>query len=250
MKKLLILTLLFPFFTQSMHQPKSLQELVALKVSKMQLKSLPLTVQNHVQDVLNKKLLEIIKASGWKILKDNDAQYRCNLTEIQAILIAGADPNYINSETTIPILNDALECIKPYAEWQASSHPETDRYEVLKLLLSHGANSDIRTNPMLIPFLWAAKKNIHATQIFLEHGADPNQIGCQGCPLTHNLLFDICAYTNGEPVKVAQLLLQYGADPLHPRIDKNAKNALWNAQEWRNTHLISLYEKGGMQKIL
>lgn len=235
MKKTLFRSLIFStHLFYPMHQPKSLKELAHAKITQQQ---------------LDTKLLVILKQSSWKVLKDDAAQYQHNLDIIENLLAAGANPNYIDPEIKLPLLYHAGACIEPYIEWYPDPKPEKSRHTVLKLLLSHGANPNLTTPTMRMPFLWSVKKNIHLARLLLEYKANPNQAlpHYQDHP-NETLLFDLCAYTNGEPIEIAELLLQYGADPLYPR-NSNARKALDNARELRNDKLLALYEKGGMQKI-
>ncbi len=91
------------------------------------------------------------------------AIYHSPLAFIRTLLELGADPNY-GDHDGFPSLIAALTCAD-----------REDMYEVLKLLLAHGADIQQRGFNDYTPLHWAvAEGNIEAAEFLLVHGADPN----------------------------------------------------------------------------
>ena len=82
---------------------------------------------------------------------------------IRTLLELGADPNY-GDHAGFPSLIAALTCAD-----------REDMYEILELLLAHGADIQQRGANDYTPLHWAvADGNIKAAEFLLAHGADPD----------------------------------------------------------------------------
>jgi len=91
------------------------------------------------------------------------AIYHSPLAFIRTLLELGADPNY-GDHAGFPSLIAALTCAD-----------REDMYEILELLLTHGADIQQRGFNDYTPLHWAvAERNIEAIEFLLSHGADPN----------------------------------------------------------------------------
>lgn len=91
------------------------------------------------------------------------AIYHSPLAFIRTLLELGADPNY-GDHAGFPSLIAALTCAD-----------REDMYEILELLLAHGADIQQRGFNDYTPLHWAvAERNIKAIEFLLAHGADPN----------------------------------------------------------------------------
>ena len=91
------------------------------------------------------------------------AIYHSPIAFIRTLLELGADPNYVD-DAGFPSLIAALSC---------TDRP--DRYEILELLLSFGADIQQRGINDYTPLHYAANlQDIPALGLLLEHGADPN----------------------------------------------------------------------------
>jgi ankyrin repeat protein len=91
------------------------------------------------------------------------AIYHSPLAFIRTLLELGADPNY-GDHDGFPSLIAALTCAA-----------RKDMYEILELLLSHGADIQQRGFNDYTPLHWAVgDRNIEAVEFLLSHGADPN----------------------------------------------------------------------------
>ena len=91
------------------------------------------------------------------------AIYHSPLAFIRTLLELGADPNY-GDHAGFPSLIAALTCAD-----------RADMYDILELLLAHGADIQQRGHNDYTPLHWAvADRNIKAIEFLLSHGADPN----------------------------------------------------------------------------
>ncbi len=91
------------------------------------------------------------------------AIYHSPLAFIRTLLELGADPNY-GDHAGFPSLIAALTC---------ADRP--DMYEILELLLAHGADIQQRGFNDYTPLHWAAAAgHIEAVEFLLAHGADPS----------------------------------------------------------------------------
>lgn len=91
------------------------------------------------------------------------AIYHSPLAFIRTLLELGADPNY-GDHAGFPSLIAALTCAD-----------REDMYEILELLLAHGADIQQRGFNDYTPLHWAvAERNIEAIEFLLANGADPN----------------------------------------------------------------------------
>lgn len=90
------------------------------------------------------------------------AIYHSPLAFIRTLLELGADPNY-GDHAGFPSLIAALTCAD-----------REDMYDILELLLAHGADIQQRGTNDYTPLHWAvAERNIEAAEFLLSHGADP-----------------------------------------------------------------------------
>jgi len=97
------------------------------------------------------------------------AIYHSPLPFIRSLLEAGADPNPAN-HAGFPPLIAALSCSGP----NAGSSGRPDVFEILRLLLSFGADPDQRgLNDYTALHMAVAERNLRAVQILLDSGADP-----------------------------------------------------------------------------
>lgn len=227
MKKIYILSLLFPVATFSIERSK---------------------------EALNKKLLEVIKQSSWENTKYSCGKYNENLKTIKSLLSAGADPNYCFKNPISgyhwPLLYYTIKCIIPCPDWQVAENPQYHRYDVVKLLLAHGANPDLWPNGMFNSTLFMSKTDLHLARLLLDYNANPNIAAMHTGWHSDTILKNFVGWTDEKTMPFVQLLLEYGADPLYPRHDKKCTNALDYARELRKDHLIPLFEKAGVQKLL
>jgi ankyrin repeat protein len=91
------------------------------------------------------------------------AIYHSPLAFIRTLLELGADPNY-GDHAGFPSLIATLTCAD-----------RADMYEILELLLAHGADIQQHGHNDYTPLHWAvADGNIKAVEFLLAHGADPN----------------------------------------------------------------------------
>lgn len=91
------------------------------------------------------------------------AIYHSPLAFIRTLLDLGADPNY-GDHAGFPALIAALTCAD-----------RAEMYDILELLLAHGADIQQRGHNDYTPLHWAvAERNIQAIEFLLVHGADPN----------------------------------------------------------------------------
>ena len=91
------------------------------------------------------------------------AIYHSPLAFIRTLLDLGADPNY-GDHAGFPSLIATLTC-----------GDRDDMYDILELLLAHGADIQQRGHNDYTPLHWAvADRNIKAVEFLLAHGADPN----------------------------------------------------------------------------
>jgi ankyrin repeat protein len=84
----------------------------------------------------------------------------------------------------------------------------TNKYELVKLLLEHGADFNHQTHslsPLMIAVSCGFRTNYPIIKLLLEHGADPNFQTDYG----KTILMIECICPN---IKVVQILLEYGAD--------------------------------------
>lgn len=115
-----------------------------------------------------------------------------DLTELQRLLDAGADPNSTDEHGSGTLL---------------SFHPS-----IITYLLSHGADPNIQTNENGSSVLagLAYVNQLECVRLLLEHGANPNlgRDASGETPLHHAL-----AKNESDRVPLVKLLLDYGADP-------------------------------------
>jgi uncharacterized protein len=98
----------------------------------------------------------------------------------------------------------------------AACHGEA---EIVRELLSHGADPDLKEDEWFTPLRWAASNgHEQALRVLLEYGADPDA----GSPLA--------AGARRGSVGVVRALLEGGADPA--RADYDGRTALAIAEEW------------------
>ena len=99
------------------------------------------------------------------------AIYHSPLAFVRTLLELGADANY-GDHAGFPSLIAALTCAD-----------RVDMYEILELLLAHGADIQQRGHNDYTPLHWAvAERNIEAAEFLLAHGADPNaRTGIDDC---------------------------------------------------------------------
>lgn len=201
------------------------------------------------KEALSQRLLAVIHQSAWGNIEEDTNLYNQKLKNIKELLAAGADPNYVYND--LPVLYYAGNCIKPSGlpEWHSVPDPENYRYDVVKLLLEHGANPDTMTPVMATTFLWTARKDIHLAQLFLEYNANPNAQAYNAGKPFYSILKGITGYTNNEPIELAKKLLEHGADPFYPRNEKHT-SALDHAIAYGNQPIITLYEQAGVKKLL
>ncbi|KAF3908899.1 Ankyrin-3 [Arthrobotrys entomopaga] len=132
------------------------------------------------------------------------------LPKIKQSLQDGADPNNTNPSMGKGPLHAAAE---------------NGMFEVVQLLLKHGADPNIKTHKAAAPLHFAVQYGyIDIVELLLKNNADPNS-EAEGC-LTPLLLVSVC-YTGQRPagskipvgrtdvlsLRIAQLLIEYGADP-------------------------------------
>ncbi len=90
------------------------------------------------------------------------AIYHSPLAFIRTLLELGADPNY-GDHAGFSSLIAALTCAD-----------RDDMYDILELLLSHGADIQQRGHNDYTPLHWAVvDRNIEAVEFLLSHGANP-----------------------------------------------------------------------------
>lgn len=100
------------------------------------------------------------------------AIYHSPISLVDALLDAGADPNW-PSDDGFPPLIAALSC----ADSAPGSTPRTDVGELVETLLKHGADVNQRGLNDYTPLHWAAGQgDLAMVELLLAHGADPNAI--------------------------------------------------------------------------
>lgn len=219
------------------YQPQSLKYLTLAKLPAGSLHRFP-----DLKDYANTVLANTIRRLN-RDFKKTEQEYKTGLAFITQLLDVGADPNYIEPDSGMPILDHALSCCNNYYEWRPITDIANQRFEVTELLLKKGANPNLETPMMPTPFLFHLKKHKYLSWLFLRHGADPNAFGTR-----YTLLMDVAAYTCGEPVELVKLLLEHGADP---RLEtERHETALSEARNYKNHHIIPLLEDAMPKKIV
>ncbi len=99
------------------------------------------------------------------------AIYHSPISLIDALLEAGADPNW-PADDGFPPLIAALSC----ATSAPGTTPRTDVKDIRELLLRHGADVAQRGLNDYTPLHWAAGQgDLAIVELLLAHGADPNE---------------------------------------------------------------------------
>ena len=137
---------------------------------------------------------------------------RAGTARVAELLAAGADPNTLDVDG-VPILRRALE-------------PRTGAPELVKLLLDHGADPNLRqaiddTRDGMPPLGIAAKDDVASVRLLLEAGADPNLADARflGAPLAE-----------AGSAEIVDVLVAHGADVKHrnlhgwPALQRAAKD--------------------------
>lgn len=127
----------------------------------------------------------------------------CGLKDLtlELVLNGGCDPNKPPDEA----FGSELDLQQTPLQWAM----ESDRPDIVKILLSHGANPDGRQyhnrDDFMIPLITAARRgNVEITRLLLEYGANPNQSGGWW-----PALFQTLGHSNDK----FELLLEHGASP-------------------------------------
>jgi ankyrin repeat protein len=116
-----------------------------------------------------------------------------DLAEVQKLVASGANINLIPTDES-----GALYGFPPLV-----LAAEEGKEDVVKYLLDHGANTEVRNDDT--PLLVAVSKGHYSiAKLLLEHGANPNVRG-EGTPLLN-------AVDRGDS-KTVELLLEHGANP-------------------------------------
>ncbi|HZO89981.1 MAG TPA: hypothetical protein VFB38_16745 [Chthonomonadaceae bacterium] len=143
---------------------------------------------------------------------------------MQALLEAGVSPDTIYPNA--PLLYSAVE---------------RKRYEVVRLLLEHGANPNPKPGVGDLPLLWyALDAKPQMLQMLLDAGADADAVNAQdGEPLLWYAVIHKIAEPPAERALKVKLLLDHGADPLRPMPGAASHAALWDyaAQHAADWHI-------------
>lgn len=112
------------------------------------------------------------------------AIYHSPLAFIRTLLEIGADPNGHDGDGFPPLIA-ALSCSRQVA----GAPTRTDVDEILRLLLTHGANPNVRGINDYTPLHMAvAERNAIAVQILLDRGADPElRTRIDACETPHEM---------------------------------------------------------------
>lgn len=210
---------------------------VEVKVKKLSKKE----KQQLFQDIIHNKLRKV------KALLDSGMDVNVNLSSTESVLMTAC--NYSNAETVKLLLSYGPDINYQDKYGNNTLTRALDNYdyyeEIVPLLLEAGADPNSKVgSPGKINFVALSKitflalnskdnKDYQIIEMFLSHGADPNQ-----APKTGTTPLMSAAYKGN--VELVKLFLKYGADPSLK--NKQGKNALDMAKKKNYQQVINLLQ--------
>ncbi|WP_218813993.1 ankyrin repeat domain-containing protein [Rickettsiella endosymbiont of Dermanyssus gallinae] len=175
------------------------------------------------------------------MIKNKDAFIKktdvCNFNTIKNFLDEGGNPNYIfdNKNSLVAQLMNEY--------WQDKLH-ERDCFKIVNLLLSRGADPNVRDSNSLTPLHWATHLSLKLTKLFLKNGAHINIMDREGFTPLHNAAGSGLA----RHKKITKLLLDYGAEIYSIAINVYHYSVLYDAVAAGNYQIIRMLLKQDMKK--
>jgi len=165
---------------------------------------------------------------------------------VQTLLNQGADPNTIEDGIQSVGWQRFLDLLLHHSpegppvcalsQAIASDHPDANHLEVVRLLLEHHANPNIKLpGSTALPIRAVTTiENDKLLALFLEHGVDPNMVDRTGGFNTPLLMYAV----KEDHLSLVKVLLDHGADP--SLANANGDSALMWAAAEVNTEMAQL----------
>ncbi|UXX77749.1 ankyrin repeat domain-containing protein [Reichenbachiella carrageenanivorans] len=159
-----------------------------------------------------------------------DASLRGEVQNVKQILNTGVNPDAMGSTGLYPIH-------ATITLYKKSNEKKKLLLEILKILISHGADLNVKTKPGYTAcHLAAMSNNLEALKLLIENGADKDIRD----PYGNTLLTTAVASFDGDD-SIVKYLLDLGMDPL---VENNRGNNLLNGLDMpRKDPIRHLFEK-------
>lgn len=157
---------------------------------------------------------------------------------VESLLSHGADPNGRSDDRDQPeIVESALGAC------HVSGRTRTNALEILNLLVSHGANVNLRDTHGDTALLRAATCGANdVAKILIAAGANPNAVSDSGAVPLHQAIF---AYQRNRDIGVVRTLIGAGANPFVRNSEKlHGTAAIDLANEYQDSELLDLLMTG------
>jgi len=136
----------------------------------------------------------------------SDCAERADITKVNQLLAAGASAGEAFAKNT------PLHRVVGY-DPIFSSAPEQDRVEIIRILLSHGADANAADGYDLIPLQYAAMRGAESCiQAILSVPQDVNHRDYTGSTALHIVAFTGQIKQDDQRCRIAQMLVEHGAD--------------------------------------